>query len=124
MDVFEMIAAQQKGKENTAPWMVGEQLKDICRREPIAAELVEKDLAVKEMSLVECEKKIKAWADGHKKGSCAVVPPNVAEGIIRKFYGIPEAKGGPSQSPAATALPDAGRAKSTSGEIIDITSFL
>ena len=27
MNVFEMIAAQQKGKENTAPWMVGEQLK-------------------------------------------------------------------------------------------------
>ena len=115
LDVFEMIAAQQKGKENTAPWMVGEQLKDICRREPLAAELVEKDLAVKEMSLVECEKKIKAWADSHKKGSCAVVPPNVAEGIIRKFYGIPEAKeSGPSRAPAPTG----------SGDIIDITSFL
>ena len=77
MSVFDKIAAQQKGRENTAPWMVGEQLKDICRREPLAAELVEKDLDVKEMSLVECEKKIKAYADSHKKGSCAVVPPNV-----------------------------------------------
>lgn len=92
MNVFEKIELQQKGKENTAPWMVGEQLKDICRREPIAAELVEKDLDIKEMSLVECEKKIKAWADAHKKDRCAVVPPNVAEEIIRKFYGIPEPK--------------------------------
>lgn len=31
MNVFEMITAQQKGKENTAAWMVGEQLKEICR---------------------------------------------------------------------------------------------
>lgn len=90
MNVFEKIELQQKGKENTAPWMVGEQLKDICRREPIAAELVEKDLDIKEMSLVECEKKIKAWADAHRKDNCAVVPPNVAEEIIRKFYGIQE----------------------------------
>ena len=124
MNVFEKIEAQQKGKENTALWMVGEQLKDICRREPRAAELVDKDLDVKEMSIAECEKKIKAWADAHKKGSCAVVPPNVAEEIIRKFYGIPATKGGPSQSPAATALPDAGRAKSASSEIIDFTAFL
>ena len=90
MNVFEKIELQQKGKENTAPWMVGEQLKDICRRESAAAELVEKDLDIKEMSLEACEKKIRAWADAHRKGNCAVVPPNVAEGIIRKFYGIPE----------------------------------
>ena len=90
MNVFEKIELQQKGQENTAPWMVGEQLKDICRRENAAAELVEKDLDIKEMSLEACEKKIRAWADAHKKGNCAVVPPNVAEGIIRKFYGIPE----------------------------------
>ena len=38
MTVFEMIDAQQKGKENTAPWMVGEQLKDICRADPGCAE--------------------------------------------------------------------------------------
>lgn len=79
MDVFEKIAALQMGKEGTAPWMVGEQLKDICRREPECAELVEKDLDVKGMGLEDCEKKIKAYADGHKKGNCAVVPPNVAE---------------------------------------------
>ena len=117
MSVFDKIAAQQKGRENTAPWMVGEQLKEICRREPLAAELVDKDLDVKEMSLVECEKKIKAYADSHKKGSCSVVPPNVAEGIIRKFYGIPEAEGD-SSAPLRSAQND------TAGEIIDFTAFL
>ena len=117
MSVFEKIEAQQKGKENTAPWMVGEQLKEICSREPLAAELVEKDLAVKEMSLEACEKKIKEWADKHKKGGCAVVPPNVAEKIIREFYGIPEPGGDPS-TPLSSAQNDA------NGDIIDFTSFL
>lgn len=51
MTVFEKITAQQKGAEGTAPWMVGEQLKEICLAEPGAAEIVSKDLDVKEMSL-------------------------------------------------------------------------
>ena len=118
MSVFEKIAAQQKGKENTTPWMVGEQLKDVCHREPKAAELVDKDLDVKEMSLVECEKKIKAYADSHKKGSCAVVPPNVAERIIREFYGIP-APSAADAAPAQKKEPDGG-----AEEIIDFTAFL
>lgn len=116
MNVFDMISEQQKGKENTAPWMVGEQLKEICRREPLAAELVEKDLAVKEMSLSACEKQIKAWADQHKKGNCAVVPPNVAEGIIRKFYGIPERS---KESEPTKATRETGEK-----DIIDFTAFL
>lgn len=103
MTVFEKIEAQQKGKENTAPWMVGEQLKDICRREPACAELVEKDLDVSGMGLADCEKQIKAWADKNRKGGCCVVPPNVAEGIIRKFYGLTEA-GKQKEAPAGLSL--------------------
>lgn len=91
MTVFEKIEAQQKGRENTAPWMVGEQLKDICRSDPKCAELVAQDLDNASMSIVEAEKKIKAWADKHKKNGCAVVPPNVADKIIREFYGLPAA---------------------------------
>ncbi len=118
MNVFEKIEAQQKGKEYTAPWMVGEQLKEICRREPHAAELVDKDLDVKEMSLEACEKKIKAWADAHKKGASACVPPNVAEDIIREFYGIPS----PHQSASQTASP---QGEAFGGdEIIDFADLL
>ena len=104
MNVFEKIEAQQKGKEGTAPYMVGEQLKDICRREPTSAELIDKDLDIKEMSIVEAEKKIKAYADSHKKGSFACVPPDVAEDILRKFYGLP--KRGERPAPSAGGIID------------------
>lgn len=103
MTVFEKIEAQQKGKENTAPWMVGEQLKDICRSDPECAALVDQDLDNPSMSLVEAEKKIKAWADKNKKGGCAVVPPNVAEKIIREFYGLPDVGSGKAPSQQKTS---------------------
>lgn len=103
MTVFEKIEAQQKGKENTPAWMVGEQLKDICRSDPHCAELVEQDLENASMSIVEAEKKIKAYADKQKRtGNCVCVPPNVAEKIIREFYGLPEA--GAAPEPATPTL--------------------
>ncbi|MBR3767555.1 MAG: hypothetical protein IKL10_04860 [Clostridia bacterium] len=92
-ELLEKIASQQKGKEFTDVFMVGEQLKDICRNNGKATELVLADLDVPEMSLEKCAAEIKKEADRlhkEKKGSCICVPPNVAEGIIRKFYGIPD----------------------------------
>jgi hypothetical protein len=106
MTVFEMIEAQQKGKENTAPWMVGEQLKDICRLDPHCAEIVAQDLENPSMSIVECEKKIKAKADEIQKKSkqkCVCIPPNVAEQVIREFYGLPEAGAKVPAEPSAVA---------------------
>lgn len=98
MTVFEKIEQLQKGKENTAPWMVGEQLKDICRREPRCEQIVLEDLENPDMSLEKCEKEIKAWADKQKRtGNCVCVPPNVAEGIIREFYGLGKAEEGQKQ---------------------------
>ena len=92
-ELMEKIASQQQGKENTDVFMVGEQLKDICRHNTRASELVLSDLDVKEMSLERCAAEIKKEADRlhqEKKGSCICIPPNVAEGIIKKFYGIPD----------------------------------
>ena len=87
-----MLEAQQaKVKPHSPQWMVGEQLKDLLRAEPHLAELVEQDLEGKEMSLAECEKKIKAHADRHKTGNFACVTPLEAEEIIREFYGLPAA---------------------------------
>ena len=114
MTVFEKIEALQKGIENTAPWMVGEQLKDICRREPDVQEIVLQDLAMSGMSLKDCEKQIKAWADKHKSGSCCCVPPNVAEDIIRKFYGLPEAK----------TMPEETQEAAPTGKVLDLSAFL
>lgn len=101
MNNYEIVAAeiakQQEGKENTAPWVAGEQLKDIARREPISAELLAKDLTVKGMGIVDAEKKIKAYADKHKTGNFSYVSPQKAEEILREFYGLPKAGGEPAE---------------------------
>lgn len=94
-EAIEKITAQQP-KERTAVWMVGEQLKDILRREPDLSELVVRDLEQKGMSLADCEKKIKAFADKHKSGGFSCVIPSEAETIIREFYGLSEQ--GPEKS--------------------------
>ena len=98
-------AQQAKLTENSAPWVVGEPLKDICT-DSYCAELVSADLDNADMSLTNCEKKIKAYAYKHKQGSFAYVSPKVAEGIIREFYGLPAA------------------GEKHSGEVIDLSDFL
>lgn len=83
-------AQQQKETGRTAPWMVGEQLKDICRREPDCAALIAQDMENPGMHIQEAEKKIRAYADKHKTGSFACVTPAEAEDILREFYGLPK----------------------------------
>ena len=126
-DVIEAITAQQPKEEN-AVWMVGEQLKDMVRREPQLAEIVLRDLDVPEMSLANCEKKIKAWADQHKVGNFACVTPIRAEKIIREFYKVNAAEGGregglghglPERDVDPTASPEDRR----SSKFIDLTDF-
>lgn len=125
MTVFEKIEEQQKGNEYTDIWMVGEQLKDICRADPACAAIACEDLENKDMSIEFAAKKIKEYADVQKhkqKGNCVCVPPNVAEGIIREFYGLP--------SSAATDAPNEGQAvdptpsNNITGGILDLDSFL
>lgn len=116
--VIRKIESQQKGKEGTAVYGVGEQLKDICRTTPGAAELVLRDLDVEEMSIDKCEKKIKERADAlHKKkgGSSVCVTPAEADRIIRKFYGIPD--NSPDNGQAVTE-------EKIKPDIIDLESFL
>lgn len=119
MEVFEKIAAQQKGREHTPEWMVGEQLAEICRREPSCADLVEKDLDAITLSKVAA--KIQAYADElHKKqkGKCVCVPPCEAERIIRDAYGLPSApdQGQEVADVPAAPVPDDG--------ILDLSLFL
>ena len=107
---IEKIEAQQP-KERTPVWMVGEQLKDMIRHEPELAELVAQDLENKGMSLAECEKKIKEYADKHKSGGSSCVIPSEAEQIIRKFDGLPERGTVPVQ-------------KADPGKVLDLADFL
>lgn len=120
MTVFEKIEAQQKGIENTAAWMVGEQLKDICAGDSHCAELVLQDLDNKDMSITAAERKVKAYADKQKRqGNCVCVPPSVAEKIIREFYGLPDAGAEPLKlvPPVATTEP------TPEPDILDLSSF-
>lgn len=88
---IQMLREQQnKVPERSAQWMVAEQLMDICRQEPVSAELIGQDLEKESMSIVEAEKKIKAFADKHKTGNFACVTPVEAENILREFYGLPK----------------------------------
>lgn len=105
MDVFEQIRAQQ-GAERTLVWMVGEQLADIIRHDERAQEIVSRDLDQSGMSLADCEKKIKAFADKHKTGNFACVIPSEAERIIREFYGITEAQTDASETGVVLNLED------------------
>lgn len=129
MSAVEKIERQQaKEKGRTAAWMVGEQLKDMARREPESAELLDKDLDIPEMSIQQAEKKIKAYADAHKTGSFACVTPVEAERILREFYGL--TAGENPLRPLRGHLPCQGRHGGFEGDnggdagIIDLGAFL
>lgn len=103
-EAIRAIEAQQAKVEPRSPqWMVGEQLKDICRMEPRSAELIAQDLENEAMSITAAEKKIKAFADGHKTGNFACVTPAEAENILREFYGLPRPDEGKPSAPPAPA---------------------
>ena len=122
MSVFDKITAQQ-GEEGTQLFYLGEQLKDICRADPHAAELVDKDLDVKGMQLKDLGKKLDAVADEkHRKskGRIVVISPKEADGIIRDFFGLSkeeqaECKLRIIDSPPSAARPD---------NILDLSAFL
>ena len=89
----EIKAQMEKVDEYSPAYTVGLQLMDILDELPEAAsEVVLADLSGKGMTIADCEKKIKAKADEiHKKrGGNVAIPPHIAEGIIREFYGIAE----------------------------------
>ena len=119
MDVFVKISAQQKGKEDTIIWEVGEQLKEICRADSHCAEIVAEDLENPDMSIEKAERQIKAWADKQKRvGNGVGVSGIVAERILREFYGLPAAGAAPTPAAPAPAAPVA-----DSG-FLDLDSFL
>ena len=115
---IELIEKQQaKLKEGQASWVVGQQLKEICRHEADAAELLAEDLRNDAMSIVQAEKKIKEYADKHKTGNFSFVSPQKAEEILRKFYALPargEEKNVPEKAVEAPQI----------GQVIDLGDFL
>ena len=83
---IDRLTEQQQGlSENDKVYWVAEQIKDICKESETNAELVFQDLENEQMSVKAVEKKIEAYAKQH--GGCT--PPQVADKIIRDFYGLP-----------------------------------
>ena len=118
MTVFEKIEKQQAEESGrTDAWMVGEQLKDICRAEPRSAELIDKDLDAKEMSIREAAKKIKAYADSHKTGNFACVTSMESDRILREFYGLGKDASFDLRAPSP-------RGEGKKAEIVDLADFL
>ena len=96
MDTLINEIEKQQPKEHTDVWAVGEQLKDILRRHPEAAEMVLQDLGKDKMRLPCCAAAIRKHADEinkKTKASCVCITPMEAERIISEFYGIAETGG-------------------------------
>ena len=51
IEAIAAIEKQQEGLKRNTVWMVGEQLKDICRREEGSAQLILEDLKSEDMSI-------------------------------------------------------------------------
>lgn len=81
--VLQAIEEQQKKLGDGPAFWVGEQLKDILRETPEAAQIVLEDFSAGH-TVADCEKKIKAYA-GRNHGCC---PHPEAARIIREFFGI------------------------------------
>lgn len=86
-EVIEKISAQQGKDAHSYLYQMGEQLKEICAKEPDSAEMVLQDMANTSMNLAAMEKKINA--DIRAKRLQVVSAPEM-EKRIRDFYHLPE----------------------------------
>jgi hypothetical protein len=105
---------KQQPKNRGTVWCCGEQLKDICRREPDSAALILEDVTKDGHRIEDAEKEIRKFARGN--GNAA--SPWEAEGVLRRFYGLPEQieDGEPEGAPE--------RSGEAQGKIIDLADFL
>ena len=116
-EAIRAIEEQQKRlPKGTCPWVVGEQLKDICAREPKSAELLINDLRVPEMDLSHAERKIYEYGKKQcgKNGGFGVSPFE-AEKVLREFYKLPD-RDEEGQTPVEEQI-------SGKGQIVDLDDF-
>lgn len=89
------IDEQRKDHKDKPRYMIGSQLLDICESQPSAVDIVLRDLDIPELSLEAAEKHLKSYSDkNHGSAKCFCITPDVAERLLREFYGIPAASEG------------------------------
>lgn len=89
--IAEAIAAieAQQPKERSTVWMAGEQLKDMCRHDEAAAQIILTDLRGNpQMTLMAAEKKIAERGKKNTVKGSGCVSLAEAEEILREFFGL------------------------------------
>lgn len=105
MDVYAKIEElQSKLDPDSCAWEIGEQLKDICRRDPACAKILLEDLQNPDMGLAAADKMLYDWGRNHKVGNCCGISGRKADELLREFYGL-HAAGAAVAAPAVTAAP-------------------
>lgn len=86
----QLIERQQtKLQAESNAWYVGEQLKEMVAGDSWAAGVLVEELEKNPQKSVDAaESQIAEYAKQHKKGNTGCCPPQKAEEILRKFYGI------------------------------------
>lgn len=117
--VITEVKKLQPAKAEGPVWLVGEQIKDIVRREPDSAATILEDISGKNACLAEIEREISKYARAHS-GCC---DPFRAENIIRKYFGIPE-----REAPKDEDEEEAGASTRTtvkvSAKVVNLEDFL
>lgn len=91
MTVYEKIGElQAKLDPDSCAFEIGEQLKDICRRDPACEKILLEDLQNPDMGLAAADKMLYDWGQAKGKGGCGI-SGRKAEELLREFYGLPAA---------------------------------
>lgn len=117
MNVYEKIGElQAKLDPDSCAYEIGEQLKDICRRDPACEQILLEDLQNPDMGLAAADKMLYNWGKQQVKGKggCGI-SGRKAEELLRAFYCLPEAG---TETPALAA--DKPRANSLVVDLSDL----
>ena len=105
MDVFKRIdELQGEFNPDSCAYEIGEQLKDICRKDPACEQILLEDLQNPAMGLAAADQMLYDWGRNHKVGNCCGISGRKAEELLREFYGLPAA-GEAVAVPAVKAAP-------------------
>ena len=92
MNVYEKIGElQAKLDPDSCAYEIGEQLKDLCRRDPACEAILLEDLQNPDMGLAAADKMLYDLGRNHKVGNCCGISGRKAEELLREFYGLPAA---------------------------------
>lgn len=103
-DVYTKIGElQAKLDPDSCAYEIGEQLKDICRRDPACEKILLEDLQNPDMGLAAADKMLYNWGKNQAKGKGGFsISGRKAEELLREFYGLPAAD---AAAPAVKATP-------------------